>query len=71
MAFFQLAFLNVFMPGVLQGYRVSPEVREALLLNLVDESTTTSLLLVDESSRCCPLLALVVCLEQEMREEVR
>lgn len=58
MAFFQLAFLNVFMPGVLQGYRVSPEVREALLLNLVDEL-------------CCPLLALVVCLEQEMREEVR
>ena len=57
MVFVQLAFLDIFIPGALQGYRVSPEVKEALLLNLVD-------------ALCCPLLALVGCLVGEMREEV-
>lgn len=58
MAFIQLAVLDVFMPGALLGYTVSPEVKGSLLLNLVDEL-------------CCPLLALVVCLAWEMRGEVR
>lgn len=40
-----------------QVYRVSPEVKEALLLNLVDDL-------------CCPLLALVVCLAGRRSDKI-